>query len=124
MNVKRLFATAVIFSVLIAPLESQQAQTVKYRLEDFDSGATKFALYPGEYWRSYIDPKYVVQSLKELEKRVSQLPPGTTLYWKPLKWDPSGKPILFSDGQYDQFAKFCIDHKIGLLIPPRRPPTM
>ena len=117
MNVKRLFAIVVIFTALIAPLRSQQTQAVEYRLENFDSAA-KFALYSGGGWRSYIDPKYVVQSFEELEQRVGQLPLGTKLYWNALKRDPSDKPILFSDGQFDQFAKFCRDHDVELLLIP------
>lgn len=115
MNVKRLFTIAVTFSALIATLRSQQPGAVEYRLESFESPG-QFALYPGEGYRSYVAPNYVVQSLEELERRIGQLPPETKLHWDPLKRDPSGKPILLSDGQFDQFAKFCRDHKVELLI--------
>jgi hypothetical protein len=115
MNVKRLFGIAVIFSVLIAPLRSQQAQAADYTLDD---SVGSIDLYPGSGYRSYVAPKYVVQSLEELEQRVGQLPAGTKLAWRPYRRDASGKPILFSDGQYDHFAKFCRDHKIELLISP------
>ena len=109
---KRLFAI-VAFSALIVPLRSQQAQAMEYVLDG--DGIREIALYPAPGYRSYVEPKCVVQSLEELERRVGQLPPGTKLHWVPYKRDPSGKPVLFSDGQYDQFAKFCRDHNVELL---------
>ena len=118
---KRLFAIAVIFSALITPLRSQEAQAVDYRLDG--DGLREIALYSGPYYRSYVAPKYVVSSLEELERRVGQLSPGTKLHWDPYKRDASGKPILFSDGQYDHFAKFCRDHKVELLISSSQPTT-
>lgn len=86
-----------------------------------DDALGKIALYPGLGYRSYVARKYEVASLEELERRVGQLPPGTKLHWTPYKREPSGKPILFSEGQYDHFAKFCRDHKIELLISPTHP---
>lgn len=81
-----------------------------------DDSVGAIALYPAGGYRSYVEPKYMVASLEELERRVGQLPPGTKLHWVPYKSDPSGKPILFSDGQYDRFAKFCREHEVELLI--------
>ena len=49
---------------------------------------------------------------------MSRFPAGTKLHWTPYKRDPSGKPILFSEGQYDRFVKFCRDHQIVLILPP------
>ena len=95
-----------------------QSQVTDYMLDD---ALGKIALYPGFAYRSYVPRKYEVPSLEELERRVGQLPPGTKLHWTPYKREPSGKPILFSDGQYDHFAKFCRDHKIELLISPGHP---
>ena len=97
---------------------AQQAQAIDYTLDD---ALGKIALYPGPGYRSYVPSKYMVPSLEELERRVGQLPPGTRLHWTPYKRDPSEKPILFSNGQYDHFAKFCRDHKIELIISPSRP---
>jgi hypothetical protein len=97
---------------------AQQAQAIDYMLDD---ALGKMALYPAPGYRSYVPSKYMVPSLEELERRVRQLPPGTKLHWTPYKRDPSGKPILFSNGQYDHFAKFCRDHKIELIISPSRP---
>jgi hypothetical protein len=100
-------------------VRAQQAQgTVDYMLDD---SLGNIALYPGLEYRSYVAPKSMVSSLEELERRVGQLPAGMKLHWTPYKRDPSGKPILFSDGQYEHFAKFCRDHKIELLISPSRP---
>jgi len=111
--VKRLFAILVFFAALIAPLRSQQTQAVDYVLDG--DGMREIALYPAPGYRSYVEPKYVTQSLEELEQRVAQLPPGTRLHWVPYKRDPSCKPVLFSDGQYDLFAKFCRDHNVELV---------
>ena len=79
-----------------------------------DDSVSGIALYPGGGYRSYVAPEYVVRSLEELERRVGQLPPGIKLHWTPRRRDASGRPILFSNGQYEQFAKFCRDHKIQL----------
>lgn len=97
---------------------AQQAQAVDYILDD---SLGHIALYPGLGCRSYVAPNYEVPSLEKLQRRVGQLPPGTKLHWNPYKRDSSGRPILFSDGQYDHFAKFCRDHKIQLLISPTQP---
>jgi hypothetical protein len=97
---------------------AQQAQATDYML---DETAGKIALYPAPGYRSYVPSKYMVPSLEELERCVGQLPPGTKLRWTPYKRDPSGIPILFANGQYDHFAKFCRDHKIELIISPSRP---
>jgi len=114
------FLTAGVILVLAASYtigvgRAQQAQATDYMLDDSPGTV---ALYPGLNYHSYVAPKYVVPSLEELERRVGLLPPGTRLHWTPYKRDASGKPILFSDGQYDQLAKFCRDHKISLLISP------
>jgi len=95
-----------------------QPQATDYRLDD---ARGQIALYPGLAYRSYVASKYVVPSLEELERRVGQLPAGTRLHWTPYKRDPSGKPLLFSESQYDRFARFCRDHKIELLISPGHP---
>jgi len=97
---------------------AQQAQATDYTLDNAMGGV---ALYPGDAYRSFVDSKYIVPSLEELERRVSQLLPSTNLHWEPYKREPSGKPILFSKGQYDRFAKFCRDHKIELIVLPSQP---
>jgi hypothetical protein len=98
-----------------SPGEAQQARATEYRLDDSSSGV---ALYPGAAYRSFVDLKYKVPSLEDLERRVNQLPADTRLHWEPYKREPSGKPILFSKGQYDRFEKFCRDHKIELIVLP------
>jgi hypothetical protein len=105
-------------SALIAPIRTQQAQAGDYMLDD---SVGSIALYSGLLYRSYVAPEYVVQSLEDLERRAGQLPPGTKLVWNPCRRNASGKPILFSDGQYDHFAKFCRDHKIEILISHSQP---
>jgi hypothetical protein len=78
-------------------------------------------LYPDDAYRSFVDSKYIVPSLEDLERRARQLLPGRRLHWDSYKRDPSGKPILFSKGQYDRFAKFCRDHNIELIALPSQP---
>ena len=97
---------------------AQQAQATDYML---DNGAGEIALYPGDVYRSFVDAKYIVPSLEDLERRVGRLLPGARLHWEPYKRDSSGKPILFSNGQYERFAKFCRDHQIELIVLPSRP---
>ena len=88
-------------------------QAVEYTL---DGGPRQIALYQADGYLSFVPPEFVVQSLEELERRVGHLPAGSRLHWQPCKRDPSGKPTLLSDGQYDLFEKFCRDRKIELLI--------
>jgi len=116
----RSFAAAMIVlltAYLAGSAQTRDTRAVDYRLDDSPG---VIALYPGSGYRSYVAPKYDVLSLEELERRASQLPPGTKLRWIPSKRDPSGKPVLFSSGQYEHFAKFCVDHKIELIIGPTR----
>jgi hypothetical protein len=113
-----LVAAMIAVTVTSHAARAQQAQAIDYMLDD---ALGKIALYPGAGYRSYVPSAYMVPSLEELERRVGQLPPSTKLHWTPYKRDPSGKPILFSNGQYDHFAKFCRDHKIELIISPSRP---
>lgn len=96
-----------------APDLCDSPQAADYTLDD---SLGQIALYQADGFLSYVPPKFAVQSLEELERRVGQLPPGTRLHWDPYKRDASNKPFLFADGQYDRFAKFCRDHKIELLI--------
>lgn len=101
-----------------APDLCDSPQSSDYTLDD-SPGA--IALYQAPGALSYVPPKFEVHSLEELERRVGQLPAGCRLHWQPCKRDPSGKPILFSDGQYDLFERFCRDHRIELLISPSQP---
>jgi hypothetical protein len=96
-----------------APNLCDSPQAVEYTL---DGGPGQIALYQADGYLSFVPPEFVVQSLEELERRVGQLPAGSRLHWQPCKRDPSGKPTLFSDGQYELFEKFCRDRKIELLI--------
>jgi len=91
-------------------------QSVDYTL---DGGTREIALYRADGYLSYVPPQFEVQSLEELERRVGQLPPGAKLHWDSYKRDLSGKPILFSDGQFGHFEKFCQDHRIELRISPQ-----
>ena len=114
---------AVVMAVVAAghiasAQKKQQAHAIDYVLDD---SVGTIALYPGLAYRSYVDPKDVVLSLEDLERRVSQLPRGARLNWTPYKRDPSGKPILFSEGQYNRFARFCRDRKIELIVWPSQP---
>ncbi len=84
-----------------------------YFLDDSVSG---FALYPGSGYRSYVDPQFMIASLIDLEARLSKLPSGAQLYWNPYRKDPSGKPLLFKEGQFDEFQKFCVRHGIDLNV--------
>jgi hypothetical protein len=112
-------STAVMTSDHAASAEeAQQGHATEYILDDGIGGV---ALYPGVAYRSFVDVKYRVQSLEDLEGRVNQLPPGTRLHWAPYKRDASSKPILFSKSQYDRFAKFCHDHKIEIIVLPSQP---
>ena len=98
-----------------SPSVAGKAQT-DYTVDD---GIGGLALYPGEGYRSFVEAKFLVSSLPDLESRVSQLPRGTKLHWLPHKWDifpPPGSPGLFASGQYEQFVRFCSDHGIELLI--------
>jgi hypothetical protein len=102
-----------------SPPAAQKSQS-DYRLDDGIGGV---ALYPGAGYRSYVEAKFLVSSLRDLESRVSQLPRGSTLHWLPHNWgvysasfEIGPNPILFASGQYEQFARFCSDHGIQLLI--------
>ena len=110
----------VIGQTAAAPAVAGKAQT-DYRLDD---GIGGLALYPGVGYRSFVEAKFLVSSLQDLESRVSQLPRGTTLHWLPHNWgavgNPAsfgiGQPFLFASSQYEQFVRFCSDHGIELLI--------
>ena len=120
LNSKIFVLVAVIIAVMTANHaatagRAQQAQATDYTL---DNGAGEIALYPGDAYRSFVDAKYIVPSLEDLERRVGRLLPGARLHWEPYKRDSSGKPILFSNGQYERFAKFCRDHQIELIVLP------
>jgi hypothetical protein len=95
-----------------SPALAGKAQT-DYTLDDA-IGAV--ALYPGAGYRSYVQAEFLVSSLHDLESRISQLPRGATLHWLPHHSDSLGNPILFARGQYEQFARFCSDHGVQILI--------
>jgi len=96
-----------------SPALAGKAQT-DYTLDDGIGGV---ALYPGAGYRSFVEAKFLVSSLHDLESHVSQLPRGTTLHWLPHAWDKFGNdPFLFASGQYEQFRRFCSDRGIQILI--------
>jgi hypothetical protein len=91
-----------------------------YRLDEGIGGAALhgLALYPGAGYRSFVEAKFIVSSLADLESRITQLPRGTTLHWSPL-WEREEigiDPFLFAKGRYEQFRQFCNDRGIKILI--------
>ncbi|HKN70645.1 MAG TPA: hypothetical protein VJX30_06430 [Terriglobales bacterium] len=105
--------TGALFGQMTASRAVARKAQTDYTLDD---GIGAVALYPGEGYRSYVQAKFLVSSLHDLESRISQLPRGTTLHWLPHKLGTSGNPILFASGEYEQFVRFCSDHEIQLLI--------
>lgn len=96
-----------------SPSAAEKAQS-EYRL---DKGIGGVALYPGAEYRSFVEAKFLVSSLQDLESRISQVPRGTTLHWLPHAWENIGiEPALFAKGQYEQFRRFCTDRGIQILI--------
>src|SRR5579863_4336835 len=89
-----------------SPAAAGKAQT-DYRLDDGIGGV---ALYPGAGYRSFVEAKFLVSSLQDLESRISQVPRGATLHWLPHAWENIGiDPVLFAKGEYEQFRRFCSD---------------
>ena len=95
-----------------SPALAGKSQT-DYTLDDGIGGV---ALYPGTGYRSFVEAKFLVSSLNDVESRISQLPRGATLHWLPHHSGSLGNPILFARGQYEQFARFCSDHGVQILI--------
>lgn len=101
-----------------SPAVAGKAQT-DYMLDDGIGGVALHgvALYLGAGYRSFVEAKFLVSSLSDLESRISQLPRGTTLHWLPHEWENIGiDPVLFAKGQYEQFRQFCSDRGIQILI--------
>lgn len=99
----------------VSPALAGKAQT-DYMLDD---GIGGLALYPGAGYRSFVEAKFLVSSLQDLESRISQVPRGTTLHWLPHAWENIGigiDPLLFAKGQYEQFRRFCSDRGVQILI--------
>jgi hypothetical protein len=111
------FAALALTGALFGQMTASRAVARKAQTDyTLDDGIGVVALYPGEGYRSYVQAKFLVSSLHDLESRISQLPRGTTLHWLPHKLGTSGNPILFASGEYEQFVRFCSDHEIQLLI--------
>src|SRR4051812_1744226 len=89
-------ASVVLVAASLGAGAALPAPAVDYMLDD---ASGKFALYAGTGYRCFILPKDTVSSLEGLERKVSQLPPGTKIYWMPYLRESSGAPILFSKGQ-------------------------
>ena len=104
--------TAVLLGQTVSSPAARKAPT-EYRLDD---GIGAVAFYPGADYRSFVEARFMVSSLDELESQISQLQRGAALHWLPHRWDNSGNPILFASGQYEQFVRFCSDHGIQILI--------
>jgi len=107
-------ATLVMATHEIKAADAQQRPTSDYMLDDGISG---FALYSGNGYRSWVEEKDKIASFEDLEQRVSRLPQGTKLYWTPYRRDGSGRPILFSEGSYERFARLCRERGIDLVLP-------
>lgn len=106
-------ATGVLVGQTVpSPAVARKAHA-DYRLDD---GSGAVALYPGAGYRSYVEAKFLVWSLHDLEFQMSQIPHGAALHWLPRRWDMNGNPLLFANGQYEQFVRFCGDHGIQLLV--------
>ena len=106
-------AGVLVGQTAASPAIAGKAQT-DYRLDESIGGV---ALYPGAGYRSFVEAKFLVSSLSDLEARISHLPRGTTLYWLPQRRNLLGiDPVLFAKGQYEQFRQFCSDHGIQVLI--------
>jgi hypothetical protein len=111
----------LFFALALIACSMQAQQKPAPRTSDYmlDESPLGIAIYSGLAYRSYIGPKDRMENLKELEDRVAQLPAGTKLHWMPYKRDRTGKPTLFSAAEkYVEFAKFCGDRKIDLVITP------
>jgi hypothetical protein len=103
-----------------SPARAGKAET-DYRLDEGIGGAALhgLGLYPGAGYRSFVEAKFMVSSLADLESRITQLPRGTTLHWLPHAWEREDigiNPLLFAKGQYEQFRQFCSDRGIKILI--------
>jgi hypothetical protein len=107
-----LLLTALGKAHALPPTELSK-RTTDYFLDDSVSG---FALYPGPGYRSYVDARFMIKSLNDLEDRLSKLPMGTRLSWSPYRTDSSGAPVLFKEGQFAEFRKFCVEHGIKLNV--------
>jgi hypothetical protein len=111
------FAVLALTGALFGQITASRAVAMKAQTDyTLDDGIGAVALYPGEGYRSYVQAKFLVSSLHDLESRISQLPLGATLHWLPHHSDSLGNPILFARGQYEQFARFCSDHGTQILI--------
>jgi hypothetical protein len=111
------FAVLALTGALFGQITASRAVAGKaptdYRLDD---GIGALALYPGTGYRSFVEAKFLVSSLNDVESRIGELPRGATLHWLPHRMDNYGNPILFAQGQYEQFARFCSDHGVQILI--------
>jgi hypothetical protein len=105
----RAAAATLIFSLCVGAA----AAPADYMLDD---ASGKYALYSGPAYRCFVTAKDTVASLDELKCRIAKLPAGTKVYWMPYLRESSGEPILFAKGQFAQFAKFCAEHKVALIV--------
>ena len=81
-----------------------------------DQTQSELALYPGPGYRSFVRDTDMVRSFEDLKRRVSRLPKGTSLHWKPYRREPSGTPILFGKGQFEEFERLCKKRGIQLVV--------
>lgn len=92
-----------------------------YRLDD--ANGNSFALYPGDAYRSNVNPKDVVTSLKDLEARAHALPAGTRIVWTPARRSADGLPLLFGRAADSRdFSAFCASHHLDLAVTPAAKP--
>jgi hypothetical protein len=111
------FAVLALTGALFGQMRASRAVAGKAQTDyTLDDGIGGVALYPREGYCSFIAAKFLGWSMHDLESQISQHPRGTMLHWLPHKSDASANPILFANGQYEQFVRFCSDHGIQLLI--------
>ncbi len=110
----RLSALAIAFHLLaaISPAQDQLAAPTAYIL---DGTRSAFALYPGPDYRPEVPPSEMINSLKELEKRASKLPPGTKIYWTTNTSPGTAPTVVMAPDQQQRFEKFCKKHGIQFI---------
>lgn len=91
-----------------------------YKLEN-SSG--DFYLYSGFGYRGFVSDEAHVTSLQDLKDRVAKFPRGAFLGWGVYNLDSAGKPLLFEDGQFEEFQAFCWAHGIVLNVDVRAAQT-
>src|SRR5258708_32442931 len=82
-----------------------------------DDSVGNIALYSGAAYRGYVREEDQVFSLEVLQQRVALVPRGSKLHYTPYRRDSSGQPLLFENGRFLEFERFCRIHGIELIVP-------